>query len=253
MASPQKENGFTPIANEILDELQKFGDLTLREIKVILFILRRTYGFNRKESEMSISFISRGTGIQENHVSATLTFLVKKRLIFRKESNIVFNKNHDSWTPPDLGSAQDGGTPDSGVPLSQALTSPRIGGRTSPRIGGTIKKHLKKHKKETLNTATASPVAVTETLPVNEIFTAFQEKLNPTINYGNTTQRKAAEDLLKFMGKDKLLKTIDFIVTIRDDPYAPVITNPYQLKEKLAQLMSYHKKQSQKAPLIVEI
>ena len=58
MASPQLENGYTSIANEILDNLCKLS-LNGTELKVVICIFRYTFGFRRKSHKLSASFISR--------------------------------------------------------------------------------------------------------------------------------------------------------------------------------------------------
>jgi uncharacterized protein YerC len=114
----------------------------------------------------------------------------------------------------------------------------------------TILKNEKKYKnikKATVATLATTSVAE-EGAPkvsndVNEILEAFQMRLNPTISYGNKTQRGAIEYMLKQLGKEKVLKAIEYCAQIQGDQFAPIITTPYQLKEKWAQLGAYHKKQ----------
>ena len=90
--------------------------------------------------------------------------------------------------------------------------------------------------------ATSEDVA--DTKEVNEVLSAFQMKLNPNIKYGNKTQRQAARELLKKLGRDKLLRTIDYVEKISAEQFAPTITTPYQLQEKMAQLTAYFNKNS---------
>lgn len=78
------------------------------------------------------------------------------------------------------------------------------------------------------------------------------EVVNPTINYGNKTQRKALEDLIEKFGYDKLLGTIKFAVSVQGESYAPTITTPIQLKNKLGDLMVFYKKEHG-SPKIVKI
>ena len=58
MANPQLENGYTSIANEILDNLCKLS-LNGTELKVVICIFRYTFGFRRKSHKLSASFIAR--------------------------------------------------------------------------------------------------------------------------------------------------------------------------------------------------
>lgn len=101
----------------------------------------------------------------------------------------------------------------------------------------------------------ATPSAVAEKVPnpINEILEQFQMKVNPTINYGNSTQRGAVEYLLKFMGKEKLSRMIDFVESIKNEEFAPTITTPYQLKEKLAALTSYYQKKHNKPSNVISV
>lgn len=116
-------------------------------------------------------------------------------------------------------------------------------------------KKVKKERKKETEPILATPSAVAEKVPnpINEILEQFQMKVNPTINYGNSTQRGAVEYLLKFMGKEKLSRMIDFVESIKNEEFAPTITTPYQLKEKLAALTSYYQKKHNKPSNVISI
>lgn len=103
-------------------------------------------------------------------------------------------------------------------------------------------KNEKNDKKN--NIATTSVVADFDQKSVNIILEKFQMLLNPNINYGNKTQREAVIFLLKGIGLEKLIRTIEYAASIQNDQFAPTITTPYQLKEKMAQLTMYYNKQS---------
>jgi hypothetical protein len=90
--------------------------------------------------------------------------------------------------------------------------------------------------------ATETVADTDEGQKINLIMEKFQMHLNPTINYGNKTQRKAIQDLLAIMGQEKLIRTIEYVESIKHEQFAPTITTPYQLKEKLAQLTAYYQK-----------
>lgn len=97
------------------------------------------------------------------------------------------------------------------------------------------------------NIATPAAVADEEDkAAIKQIFDAFYTQLNPDINWGNKTQRAAAAHLVKAYGLEKVLRTIDYLVSIREEQFAPVITTPYQLKEKMAQLTAYYNKNTAK-------
>ena len=103
MANPQKENGFTSIANELLEVVQMYR-FTLNELKIIMCVWRFTYGFNRKKHEMSLGFIMKHTGLSRSRVNDSLKKLLEYNVINKvnqgnaKQSNAYqFNKDYESW------------------------------------------------------------------------------------------------------------------------------------------------------------
>ena len=80
--NPQLENGYTPIANELLEGILLAG-LGSAEIKVMLVIFRQTYGWSRKEAEISTSFFERFTGLGRRHVVRAVKILLDRGLITR--------------------------------------------------------------------------------------------------------------------------------------------------------------------------
>lgn len=85
---------------------------------------------------------------------------------------------------------------------------------------------------------------------VNAIFDCFYE-INPTLNYGNKTHRAAVADMLKQYRFQELKKIAEYAVSINGRPYTPVITTPLDLKNKLAQLMTFYKKEMHSKPVII--
>jgi len=103
LASPQIENGFTKIANELFDEILK-RDFSKRELKIIFVIIRKTYGWNVKEDEISIRYFEGATGIRFRHVVDTLNELHSKKIIHfsrhpghSQKRKISLNKDYDKW------------------------------------------------------------------------------------------------------------------------------------------------------------
>lgn len=110
MASPQKENGYTAIANETMDALAKTR--IPGEVRQVLdFILRKTYGWNKKSDQISLSQFVEGTGLTKVHVCRSINILKKmnivtqkgnaKSLFTKKGNDIVitydFQKNYAKW------------------------------------------------------------------------------------------------------------------------------------------------------------
>ncbi|ASA22031.1 replication protein [Paenibacillus donghaensis] len=104
MAKPQKENGFAPIANEILDEICQYT-FNGAQLRIVLKIWRLTYGYSRKDHEFSITFLQQTTGISGRTVRKEIAHLVKSRVLIvtKRETKttarrLSFNKNYDEWT-----------------------------------------------------------------------------------------------------------------------------------------------------------
>ncbi len=85
-----------------------------------------------------------------------------------------------------------------------------------------------------------------------EIFDIFKD-INPTINYGNKTQRSAAAEMIKKIGFEKTKGSALYAISIQDKQYAPTITTPYQLKTKLGDMIAYHSKEKNKKDKIIAI
>lgn len=86
-----------------------------------------------------------------------------------------------------------------------------------------------------LNTADKSAENITL------IFKEFEE-INPTINYGNKTQRKACKELIEKFGLEKVINTLKYYKSIRNERFSPTISTPYVLQQKLGDLMNYYNK-----------
>jgi len=105
-----KKKGFTKIDDRLLEMLYANDNLSKREIRVILAILRFTSGYNRIEAELSVRFLEQETGIRFHHVSETLKSLQKKGIISIKQSSthkqkrlIGINYRNDNQTVTSTG------------------------------------------------------------------------------------------------------------------------------------------------------
>ena len=84
---------------------------------------------------------------------------------------------------------------------------------------------------------------------VKEIMDIFY-KYNPTLNWGNRTYRKAAADLIKLGGLEATKELAAAAISIQGQPYAPTITNPWELKEKAIKVKMFFDNQKNKSNII---
>lgn len=103
MANPQTENGFTRIANELLEAIYSTG-FNGTQFKILLCVIRYTYGFKRKSHDLSISFISKATGVSKRYVSSELSRLIDNKVIAVLQEHtdttsriLALNKNYTQW------------------------------------------------------------------------------------------------------------------------------------------------------------
>ncbi len=102
----QIENGYTKIADELLEALYgEYGhDFTSAEFKIMLLIIRYTYGFGRKFHKFSVSYVAKKTGLSNGHAKKTLNEMIRKKLLILYSENtntearvLGPNKNHWEW------------------------------------------------------------------------------------------------------------------------------------------------------------
>lgn len=108
--NPQKEDGYTPIANELFEAILK-ADFTKRQLLIIMAIARMTYGYSKKSDALSSVQIANLTGINRPKVSETLRELIDMNVVIKHDSGrqahgqlvneISINKLYKSWTLTD--------------------------------------------------------------------------------------------------------------------------------------------------------
>ena len=165
--SPQLEEGHTQISNELLEAItaHPFKQSTLR---VLLALIRKTYGFNKKEDDLSASQLGALLGdMKRQHITTALNELAGMRVIHKRPgkygSIVGVNKDYSQWldspksgqvnesrtsgtTSPNLGQVNESGT----------TTSPNLGQVASPKFGHT-KDNLPKDNQQKEVTADAVP------------------------------------------------------------------------------------------------
>ena len=96
MANPQLENGYTRIANELLESILTTS-IPARHKDVWWFVVRKTYGFQKKQDRISLSQFTRGTGIDRSGICKILKDLVAWKLLAKKGGVYSIIKDYPSW------------------------------------------------------------------------------------------------------------------------------------------------------------
>lgn len=79
-------DGYTKVPNKLLEALMR-SDLSRSQIAIVLFVIRSTYGFNKRSKAMSASYISNGTGLNPGWVKHSLAELVKMGVLKKDGSS----------------------------------------------------------------------------------------------------------------------------------------------------------------------
>lgn len=104
MASPQKERGFAPIANELLEALARHQTVGL-SARILLWVARNTYGRrdvgsarNRKTCEYTWTRVADEIKGHRQHVSRAGNSLLSDGLLVKdRDGNIGLQKDYDQW------------------------------------------------------------------------------------------------------------------------------------------------------------
>lgn len=103
MANVQPEHGYTKIADELLDKIPQFK-FNGTQLRIIMVVLRFTYGFNRKDHELSLSFFVKATGLGKTQVDREVKQLIDKNVLvvtrestFNSPRKLAFNKDYELW------------------------------------------------------------------------------------------------------------------------------------------------------------
>lgn len=97
------ENGYTRVANELLKMIYS-TNFTATEFKILLFIIRFTYGYGKKSTDLSLTYISKGIGVSKRYVSSSLSKLIEDKVVIvvrehtDTQSRIIGINNHcEQW------------------------------------------------------------------------------------------------------------------------------------------------------------
>ena len=97
---PQLEDGFLKVANELAEAMCR-TIFSPNESRIIWYIMRRTYGFNKKSARVSGAEWEDGTGIKLTHIYRTLRKLVERNVVtmvgHKSSRKVGIQKNYKKW------------------------------------------------------------------------------------------------------------------------------------------------------------
>jgi len=100
MSSPQLENGYLRIANELTEALARIR-IPGQACQVLWVILRQTYGFGKKKDVITYGQISKKTGLSRSHSQRAVKWLVEARIVLkdgcRGMTTLEIQKDFSRW------------------------------------------------------------------------------------------------------------------------------------------------------------
>lgn len=93
---PQIENGYTRIANEIVEAMCQLK-CSNYESRLLWCLFRKTYGFGKKEDRISLSQFSKLSGVGSQNMARAKTKLLNKKIIKVSGDKIGFQKDISKW------------------------------------------------------------------------------------------------------------------------------------------------------------
>jgi phage replication O-like protein O len=100
--NPQVEDGYTRIANEIMEALAKYR-IPGEQMQCLVHIFRMTYGWHKKTAVISLNDFANATGMHRANVSRALKSLKSRNMIGVVKSDDTsalsysFNKKYKTW------------------------------------------------------------------------------------------------------------------------------------------------------------
>jgi phage replication O-like protein O len=98
--NPQHEDGFTRLANELFEALA-MTDLAPAEWRIVMVVIRKTYGFHKTVDWISNSQLVLATGLTSNRCTKAVSGLVRKGVLSRwfdgKHLRLAIAKRYRSW------------------------------------------------------------------------------------------------------------------------------------------------------------
>jgi len=96
MANPQPAEAHLRIAHTILEQIM-VSDFTKRQLSLLLFILRLSWGCGKEEAIVPLQNDFEMVGVGKGHIKAELDWLIEAKVITRDGDRYSFNKGYDQW------------------------------------------------------------------------------------------------------------------------------------------------------------
>jgi phage replication O-like protein O len=207
---PQIEDGYTRIANELMERVPKFK-FNGTQLRIILLIWRYTYGFKRKDHGFALSFLAEATNTSRSQIDRELTALIERKVILVvKEASGVkprvlrFNKNYEEWESKRVQRPRNGVQEDS-VLQNEDSVSAALGTLASSKTS------TKKERKKPLKKNTRQQKTYAEDSTYFKMAVYFYEKVSAVAEAEGLSHLTIKADMQKWADEFRKIVEIDEI------------------------------------------
>jgi len=104
MAKPEKPGTYTSLPNDVMRLVMRLK-ISGTQLRIILAVWRYTYGFHRKEAELTDTYLAKAIDVRRNNLNREIKELFKQNILtvitrgksFRQRSIIAFNADYTTW------------------------------------------------------------------------------------------------------------------------------------------------------------
>lgn len=230
MASPQPDQ-FTKLSTELLEAFCRL-QLSGSEWSFVHALIRKTYGYQKKEDWITNTQIMALTGLGKERVSEAKRSLIAKGIVTEKRNKIGLQKDYDKWK--ELRKNVTIVTEKRNSELRKNVTTIDNKDNTTKDTGkGGVVDNLngpEEKNGKVVDMADFNP------LGAEVIYDMINVDPKNKTYYGNKTQRAACDFLIEEYGLQEVKNRILIINKTNGIPFFPTITTPVQLRDKWVQL-----------------
>lgn len=97
MSLPHLEKGFLRLPNKLCETIYK-RSFTAYELRLLLWVIRSSYGWNRKQTQaFGLRRLARELGVNHGSLHSCIKRLIKRGILIRQGSTFQIEKNYEFW------------------------------------------------------------------------------------------------------------------------------------------------------------
>lgn len=186
------EDGYTRIANDLLEAFYS-SNLTERQFKIVMFVIRKTYGFNKKSDYITNTQIAESVNVHHTHICKSKIDLIDRKILILDGRKIGVNKNISEWV---LAKTANVSQISKSLAKSANVSLAKSANAHYPNQLNT-KDNITKEKKDNNKSDFVKPKnSINFDLVIDAFNDAVEDKL-PTVKKLTTARKNAVKNLLK--------------------------------------------------------